>query len=655
MKKISIDGREHLIEEGLTILQACEKVGIEIPRFCYHEKLAIAGNCRICLVEVEKSPKPVASCSLNITDGMVIKTQSELVTKARAGIMEFLLINHPLDCPICDQGGECDLQDQAFKYGEGISHYKEAKRAVTDKDLGPLIATHMTRCIHCTRCVRFLEDIAGTNELGAIGRGEEMEITTYIEKSITSELSGNIIDLCPVGALTSKPYAFTARSWELKQNYAIDVMDSLGSHIRIDTRGNEVMRILPQAFEEINEEWISDRTRFSYDGLKYQRLAYPLEFNNQNFTQITYAEAIKKLSNAIKTSNNPLFLSGALTDAETIMAFKNLSEKLGKGICDQEEPLQAFRNSHSYLCHSGLASLEESDFFLLIGTNPRLEVPLLNARLRKAYLNNKSKIFLLGSNPSLNYPYQALEAEISQVLWDIWLGRNSLVKELESSKKPVILVGSRIAAELLDLLEALSYKYKIIRDDWFGLNILHPTVGALNSLALDFIAPSRDYNQDLTIALGADEKTLSGEVVYLGHNGDNQVYSANLILPTPAFTEKSSSLVNLEGRAQRSSQALQPLGEAKPEYQIALDLAKNLGLTLDFDDLNSLRTLMMQRNEIFAQENLFKIYTNPRPYEGKKITKPNKVEYQAFYDSFYLTNAITRSSPLMQKCHENLC
>ena len=654
MKKIVIDGQEHLIEAEMTIMQACEKVGIEIPRFCYHEKLAIAGNCRMCLVEVEKAPKPVASCSLTITDGMIIKTQTELVKKARAGIMEFLLINHPLDCPICDQGGECDLQDQAVKYGSCQSQYKEEKRAVESKDFGPLIATNMTRCIHCTRCVRFLEEVAGTNELGAIGRGEEMEISTYVKQSITSELSGNIIDLCPVGALTSKPYAFTARSWELTHHYSIDIMDSLGSHIRIDTKNDQVMRILPQAFDPINEEWLSDRARFSYDGLKYQRLVTPLKAKNSSFVRISYNQAIENLANLIAESKNPLFLSGALTDCETNFAFKNLVKKLGKGICDHEEPLQPFLVSNNYLCHSTIAGFEKFDSLLIVGTNPRLEAPLLNARIRKAFLRNNLQISLLGDKIDLNYPYQQLEGEPSQVLWDLWQGRHSYIQTLEKSKKPGILVGSRLASECLDLIEGIAYKHGIIKDDWHGLNILHPTVGALNALESNFIATDRNYQTDLTIALGADENNLQGQVVYLGHHGDKQVYNSSLIIATPAHPEKSSSHVNLEGRAQRAEQAVKQLEEARPEYEIALDLAGFLGVELDFYDLESLRYLMAESNTIFTRDNLFNLVEKSKSYQAKAPQKPHKVVYKPFYDSVYLTNSITRSSPLLQKCHELL-
>jgi NADH-quinone oxidoreductase subunit G len=504
--------------------------------------------------------------------------------------------------------------------------------------------------------VRFLEDIAGTHELGGIGWGEEMEISTYIEHGITSELSGNIIDLCPVGALTSKPYAFTARSWELTHHYSIDIMDSLGSHIRLDTKNDQIMRILPQAFDPINEEWLSDRARFSYDGLKYQRLVTPLKAKGSSFIRISYNEAIENLAHLIKQSENPLFLGGALTDCETYFAFKNLTEKLGKGICDQEEALQPFVDSSNYLCHSTIAGFEDFDSLLIIGSNPRWEAPLLNARIRKAFLQKNTKIALLNGDDKidLHYPYQQLVGDPSQVLWDLWRGKHPYVKTLEESKKPAILIGARFAAEVLDLLEALAHKYGIIKDNWRGLNILHPTVGALNALESNFIASDRNYQADLTIALGADEVNLQGSLVYLGHHGDRQVYNSSLIIATPAHPEKSSSHVNLEGRAQRSAKAVNPLEEARPEYQIALDLADLLEVKLDFWNLESLHNLMTKKNKIFAQNHLFTIQSRDKIYQPKIPQKPHKVAYQPFYDSCYLTNAITRSSLVLQKCHELL-
>jgi NADH-quinone oxidoreductase subunit G len=424
MAKIIVDGLEHSVDDGITIIQACESIGIQIPRFCYHEKLEIAGNCRMCLVEVEKSPKPVASCSINVTEGMVIKTESELVKKAREGVMEFLLINHPLDCPICDQGGECDLQDQAVKYGKCQSSYNEEKRAVEDKYMGPLIVTHMNRCIHCTRCVRFLEDIAGTNELGAIGRGEHMEITTYVETSIKSEMSGNIIDLCPVGALTSKPYAFTARSWELKHTYSVDVMDAVGSHIRIDTRGNEIMRILPQAFDPINEEWISDKTRFAYDGLKYQRLDTPMLGSAEKFRKIYYMDAIEKFAEILNGSESVAMIAGKLTDVETMFAAKNFLQKFGSGYSDYEIKMHGLQSElrSNYLFNSAIAGIEEADHCLLINTNPRHEAAIINARIRKSVVHNNLSVSVIGPEIDLNYPYEKLGQDTAGILIQILEG-----------------------------------------------------------------------------------------------------------------------------------------------------------------------------------------------------------------------------------------
>ncbi len=668
MAKIFVDGQEHVVDDGITIIQACEKVGVQIPRFCYHEKLEIAGNCRMCLVEVEKSPKPVASCSINVTEGMVIKTESEMVKKAREGVMEFLLINHPLDCPICDQGGECDLQDQAVKYGKRKSNYHEDKRAVEDKYMGPLISTNMTRCIHCTRCVRFLEDIAGTNELGAIGRGEHMEITTYVEKSIKSEMSGNIIDLCPVGALTSKPYAFTARSWELRHTYSVDVMDAVGSHIRIDTRGNEVMRILPQAFEKINEEWISDRTRFAYDGLKYQRLDTPMLWSGERFNKTDYADAIAKVAEILEKSENIAFITGKLTDVETMFAAKSFLKKLGKGYTDYEMKMHGLQSKFrsDYLFNSTIAGIEEADHCLLINTNPRHEAAIINARIRKSVTHNKLSTAIIGPDIELNYQCEKLGQDTVEILTKILEGKHPYCESLKNFKKPMMILGSAMFSDaksntLHKLCKAIAKKYGFISDDWNGFNILHNSAGAVGALDIGFVNSSIKGKKspilkdcDTIILFGADDIDLSeitkSKIIYIGHHGDKSVYKSDIIIPSPAYSEKSGTYVNTEGRVQRTTQAVKPLGSSRNEYQIILDLAEAIGLQLDFSDLLSLRKSMSKAHNIFAEENLLKLNDNKIDLDFEIPKVKNQLEFSYPIESFYLTDSISRSSKIMAEC-----
>ena len=650
MVKISIDGKEYLVEEGLTIIQVCEDVGIEIPRFCYHEKLAIAGNCRMCLVEVEKSPKPVASCSINITEGMVIKTHSEIVKKAREGVMEFLLINHPLDCPICDQGGECDLQDQAMRYGRCKGDYHEEKRAVRDKYMGPLISTNMTRCIHCTRCVRFLEDIAGTNELGAIGRGENMEVTTYIEQAITSELSGNIIDLCPVGALTSKPYAFTARSWELYHTYSIDISDAVGSHIRIDTRGNEVMRILPQACESINEEWLSDRARFAYDGLKYQRLDTAMLRDKKSLHKISYNKAIELLVETIK-GHNVAIIAGKLTDLETMFAAKTLLQKLGNGYTDYECQMHGLVSEvrSDYIFNSQITNIEDTDHCLLINTNPRYEAAIINARIRKTVVHNNLQIAFLGPKANLNYPYNYLGDDTIQILQEIFAGNHPYCMALKSAKKPIMILGSAMFEHesshiVHKLCKEIARKYGFI--DHF--NILHYSAGAVGALDIGFVNHKITQNTDYqtVILLGADDIDLTPysncKIIYIGHHGDKSVYKADIIIPSPVYTEKSGTYINTEGRMQMTTQATKPLGDATCEYKIFLDIATKLGLNLGFTDIITLR------NKISKVSNKIQHRQSANYDFQSDFIPPLPFKYPV--TNFYLTDAVTRQSRTMVEC-----
>ena len=661
MAKISINGQEYLVEDGMTIIQACDSIGVQIPRFCYHEKLAIAGNCRMCLVEVEKAPKPVASCSINVTEGMVIKTESDMVKKAREGVMEFLLINHPLDCPICDQGGECDLQDQAFTYGKCKSDYKEEKRAVDDQYMGPLIATNMTRCIHCTRCVRFLEDIAGTNELGAIGRGENMAISTYVASSIKSELSGNIIDLCPVGALTSKPYAFTARSWELNHTYSIDVMDGVGSHIRIDTRGNEVMRILPQACEEINEEWISDRTRFSYDGLKYQRLDKPLLRYNQILNPVDYKSAIEEAAKAIANSKNLGIIIGKLSDVETMFAAKSLLEKCGSGYIDFEVDLHGIssKSRSDYIFNSKITGIEEADHLLLINTNPRYEAAVINSRIRKSVIDNGLQVGFIGPNIDLNYHYEKLGQDPILVLNTLLNDENDYCKLLYNSKKPMMIIGSGTNKNIYKLCKKVAQKYNFVSEEWNGFNILHHSAGAVGALDINCVNNSIGSKKtisdcDTVIVFGADDidtKTLHNKkVIYIGHHGDKSVYVSDIIIPSPAFTEKSGTYVNTEGRVQRTTQAVKKLGDAVDEYQIILDIAAKLDYSICFNDISSLRDSITKSNNIFSDLNLGQIIQSEVDLIVSTTVKGKGSKFQYPITNFYMTDAISRSSRIMAEC-----
>ena len=496
MLKLKVNDIDVEVEEGLTVLQACEKAGVEIPRFCYHEKLSIAGNCRMCLVEMEKSPKPIASCAMPAANGMVIKTNTPKIEKSRKGVMEFLLANHPLDCPVCDQGGECDLQDQSMFYGIDKSRFKENKRAVPDKNMGPLIKTQMTRCIHCTRCVRFATEIAGVPELGAIGRGEDMQITTYLEQSVQSELSGNVIDLCPVGALTSKPYVFEARPWELKKTETIDVMDAVGSNIRVDTYDWEVKRVLPIINEDINEEWISDKTRYACDGLLNQRLDTPYIKYNNKFEKASWNEVYKIIKSKIENTNKDKICGfvGDLTNMETSFIFKEFLERtIDSKKYDFRSKKNFIDNSlrENYLFNSSINGIEDADLILLIGTNPRFEATMVNARIRKAYVNNGTKIISLNNVGDLTYDYQSLDGK-TQTLKDISNDNNELSKKIVEAKKPMIIFGESFfkinsANYLFNLFKQFLSKNKKITDDWNPINILSVDASTVGNLDLDIV------------------------------------------------------------------------------------------------------------------------------------------------------------------------
>ena len=676
MIKISIDNNEYQVQSGITIIQACELAGIEIPRFCYHEKLAIAGNCRMCLVEVVGGPpKPVASCAMSVADGMQIFTTTPMVKKAREGVMEFLLANHPLDCPICDQGGECDLQDQAFQYGSGKSNFNEAKRAVDNKDLGPLVKTQMSRCIHCTRCVRFMEDIAGTGEMGAVSRGEGTEITTYLEKSINSELSGNIIDLCPVGALTSKPYSFKARSWELKKTQSVDIMDAMGSNIRVDSRGLEVMRILPCSNEEINEEWLSDKSRFCYDGLKYQRLDKAYIRKNGKLVEATITEAIDNIIDNIKTlkGNEIAGLSGKLSAVEDIFALKNFLDKIGCNNYESRLANQAINSNDrgSYLFNTTISALEKADACLLIGVNPRLDAPLLNSRLRKTFIKNPQNIAVIGLNDESNdnskvdltYQYQDLGNNIS-TLKAIINEEHNFANILKNAKNPILIIGEDAVSEegenIIELAKLLANKFNFIKEGWNGFNFLAKNTGLINALELGFINKGGIKqiinNQEIKtiFLLGVDDdidfNALKDKfIIYLGSHGDNGANVANVILPCPAYTEKEATFINFEGRAQSTSPSIFPIGDAKAEWQFIVEMAEKMGVNLDFKNLEDLKTLLSNHKTIANLNNSTAEPSISLSGIEVKINNPQMKIIAKKYN-FYLTNAIARASRILNRC-----
>jgi len=671
MPTIIINNKKINFEEGMNILQACELAGIEIPRFCYHDRLSIAGNCRMCLVEMEKSSKPVASCAMPAQDGMVIKTDTKLVKDARKGVMEFLLINHPLDCPICDQGGECDLQDQAMYYGYDKSRYQENKRAVKNKYLGPLISTIMTRCIHCTRCVRFSTEVAGVDDLGMLGRGENAEITSYLEKTVESELSGNVIDLCPVGALTNKPYEFKARPWELKKTETVDVFDAVGSNIRIDSIGQKVLRVLPRINEDINEEWINDKTRFAIDGLQNQRLDRPFIRTNGRLEETNWDTAISEVSKRIQETipNNIISLSGNQVDVETLTATKIFFDLIGsqnyESRLDNAKIDPKVRSS--YIFNSGISNIENCDSILLVGTNPRWEASILNARIRKQYLNNDIPIALIGNKKNLTYDYEYLGNSL-KILENLYNDKINFSEKLKKSKKPMIIIGlsaiSRKDGEaVLSLCRKIALKYNIVQDDWNGFNILNTNISKVGALDIGFYNNKFSNNtfrkieeicsqkKSITFLLAVDEINTDilkeSFVIYVGHHGDIGAQRADIILPSPAYTEKNSTFVNLEGRVMKSQKCHQPLGEAKEEWKIFRKLSDKLSFNMPFNNIYELRQEMSKINPIFNQLNI--LHNN----EFKDFGKSGEILDEPILDlikNFYMTDAISRASKTMSEC-----
>ncbi len=672
MPKITINGKEIEFENGMTVLQACEIADVEIPRFCYHEKLSIAGNCRMCLVEMEKSAKPIASCAMPAAEGMNIKTNTDLVEKARKGVMEFLLANHPLDCPVCDQGGECDLQDQSMYYGVDKSRFVENKRVVKEKYMGPLIKTQMTRCIHCTRCVRFATEIAGVSEIGAIGRGENMEITTYLEKAMESELSANVIDLCPVGALTSKPYAFEARPWELKKTESIDVMDAVGSNIRVDTYNWEVKRILPRLNNDINEEWISDKTRYSCDGLLKQRLDVPYIKKDNKLQRSSWDEAISTLVNKIKSINSNEIGGhiGDMVNLENALSFKNFFSLLKSNNLEFREREFYINPSEkiNYIFNTSIKGIEKADLILLIGTNPRYEATMLNARIRKVFRQKGIQIFSIGDPGDLTYDYIKLGNKTDEIK-KIINKEGEFSKKLLSSKNPLIIIGESaleldsgkyIFEELKDFLK----KNNLISKTWNALNFLPQNASTVGLIDLKILSESIDEKNSffkklknnqfkLLYLLGSDNlefKKNNEFVVYQGSHGDRGAEIADLILPSAAFTEQNGLYENLEGRVQECKKASYPIGEALEDWKIFNLILKKLGKTeslFNFEKLRkeaiSLIPNFSKINELpsFSINNKEKISTN----FISEILTVKELDY------FY-TNSISRASKTMSECRQ---
>ena len=653
MPKLKVDGIEVEVPQGATVLQACEAAGKEIPRFCYHERLSIAGNCRMCLVEVKPGPpKPQASCALPAAENQEVFTTTPMVKNAREGIMEFLLINHPLDCPICDQGGECDLQDQSVAYGRGQSRFQENKRAVTEKYMGPIVKTIMTRCIQCTRCIRFAEEVAGVEEIGAIYRGENMQITSYLEEAVTSELSGNVVDLCPVGALTSKPYAYEARPWELRRTLTIDVMDAVGTNIRLDSRGRQVLRCVPRINEDVNEEWASDKTRHVVDGLVRRRLDRPFVRRDGKLVAATWDEAFAAIA-AVAHGGSVAAVAGDLVDCETMYAAKALLRTLGSDRLEGRQTGMAYDTSSMAAVNfnSTIAGAEEADAILLIGTNLRWEAPLVNTRIRKA-IKKGAKVFAIGPETDLTYKVEWLGADLS-ILGNL---PEALVKTFTDASKPMVIVGGAALkgghGAALKLVDTLG----LVKDGWNGFNVVHMAASRMGGLMLGYaqkggIADLHDAK--LTFFLGADEVDFTkfgGFKVYVGHHGDRGAAAADVVLPGTTYAEKSGTWVNLEGRVQRGERAVFAPGDAREDWSIFRALSDVIGRRLPFDSLAGLREEMFGEVPALRDEGLVSFDWQVPALDG---SASGVLDGYPIKD-FYLTNAICRASPTMQRCSAEL-
>ncbi|KAH0610846.1 uncharacterized protein H6S33_011273 [Morchella sextelata] len=678
--EVTIDGKKIMIEQGSALIQACEKAGVTIPRYCYHEKLMIAGNCRMCLVEVERVPKPAASCAWPVQAGMVVKTNTPLVHKAREGVMEFLLANHPLDCPICDQGGECDLQDQSMRYGgdRGRFHEIGGKRAVEDKNIGPLIKTSMNRCIHCTRCIRFANDVAGAPELGSTGRGNDMQIGTYLEKNLDSELSGNVIDLCPVGALTSKPYAFRARPWELKPVESIDVLDALGSAIRVDARGLEVMRVIPRLNDDVNEEWINDKTRFACDGLKTQRLTMPLIRRDDKFLPASWEQVLGEIHEAHQRlapkGDEFKAIAGHLVEAESLVALKDLANKLGSENLTLDQPQGNLPPAHgvdvrsNYLFNSRISGIEEADAILLVGTNPRHEAAVLNARIRKQWLRSDLEIGLVGEQFEGTFEYEHLGQDAAALKKTL---AGPFGKKLLNAKRPMIIVGSGVTEHqdgkamyetIGTFLDKNSSKF--LTPEWNGYNVLQRAASRSAAYDVGFVPPSLETAKTtpkMVWLLGADEITEAdipkgAFVIYQGHHGDIGAQFADVVLPGAAYTEKSGTYVNTEGRVQLTRAATGLPGVAREDWKIVRATAEALGVNLGYDDLSTLRSRMEQISPALTRYDI--VEDTSMSAQGIKVglVEANKGApvtggvMKKVIENFYFTDVISRSSPTMSRC-----
>jgi NADH-quinone oxidoreductase subunit G len=668
MLKLKVNNIDVEVEEGLTVLQACEKAGVEIPRFCYHEKLSIAGNCRMCLVEMEKSPKPVASCAMPAADGMNIKTNTAFVEKARKGVMEFLLANHPLDCPVCDQGGECDLQDQSMFYGVDKSRFKENKRSVPEKNMGPLIKTQMTRCIHCTRCVRFATEVAGVPEIGAIGRGEDMQITTYLEQSMQSELSANVVDLCPVGALTSKPYVFEARPWELKKTESIDVMDAIGSNIRVDTYDWEVKRILPIINEDINEEWISDKTRYACDGLLHQRLDTPFIKYNGKFEKASWNEVYKIIKSKFENTSKEKICGfvGDLTNMETSYIFKEFFDRtLDNNNYESRTDNRYLDLSEreNYLFNSSINGIEDSDLIFLIGTNPRYEATILNARIRKSFLNNNTKIISLNELGDLTYPYKSLDSQ-TQTLKEIFDGSHEISKLISNAKKPIIILGE----SFLNLNSSKYFFKKIkkfliennkINNEWNSLNTLSCDAATVGNYDLGLINKNKNLLQDLkehkfdiVYLVGQDNLNFEKKdefIIYQGSHGDAGAELADIILPGSAYTEQDGYFTNLEGKLQKAYKASYPPGESKEDWSIINEIAEFMNNRKLFNDKDELESSMFNYLNL-QKERSSDTKNNEENIDANEFKNETlKIKIK----DYYFSNVIARSSKTMIECNNS--
>ncbi|KAI0004810.1 NADH-ubiquinone oxidoreductase 78 kDa subunit mitochondrial precursor [Xylariaceae sp. FL0662B] len=677
--ELTVDGKKVSIEAGSALIQACEKAGVTIPRYCYHEKLMIAGNCRMCLVEVERAPKPVASCAWPVQPGMVVKTNSPLTHKAREGVMEFLLANHPLDCPICDQGGECDLQDQSMRYGadRGRFHEVGGKRGVEDKNIGPLIKTSMNRCIHCTRCIRFANDIAGAPEMGSYGRGNDIQIGTYLEQNLDSEMSGNVIDLCPVGALTSKPYAFRARPWELKKTESVDVLDGLGSAIRVDSRGLEVMRVLPRLNDDVNEEWINDKTRFACDGLKTQRLTMPLVRRGGKFEPASWEQALTEIAAAYQQiapkGNEFKAIAGELTEVESMVAMKDLANKLGSDNLALDFPSGSQPLAHgidvrsNYLFNSKIWGVEDVDCLLIVGTNPRHEAAGLNARIRKQWLRSDLEIGVVGEPWESTFEFEHFGTDFSALKQAL---SGPFAKKLQAAKKPMIIVGSAVtehpdAKAFYELIGGFVEKNaaNFLTEEHNGFNILQRAASRAGAFEVGFTTPSpavAETKPKFIWLLGADEIAdadipKDAFVVYQGHHGDRGAQIADVVLPGAAYTEKAGTYVNTEGRVQMTRAATSLPGAARTDWKIIRAVSEFLGAPLPYDDVAMLRDRMVEISPALASYDIVEPTTlqhlsKVQMVDQNKGSKPTGEPLKKVIEDFYFTDVISRSSPTMARC-----